>query len=131
MSRITLPPVSPNTVEALYATGYWLFTRQDAAHAVPVFRALIHLAPQDERGWLALGACYETQGQHDLALELYRNGSRMARSAPRCEVARARILRAQGQVCAARNALATAARMAASAPDEDLSAVIADEWVRR
>jgi tetratricopeptide (TPR) repeat protein len=126
-----LPPASENALEALYATGYWLFTQRRTAHALAVFRGLIHLAPQDERGWLALGACYEAQDQHDHALTLYEWASHMGAAAPRCEVARARILRARGQVHEARGALAEAARLAHDLHDDELSAIVASEWTRR
>lgn len=126
-----LPPVSENAVEALYATGYWLFTQQRVAHALSVFRAMVHLAARDERGWVALGACYQALDHPDVALQVYASGVRMAASAPRCEVARARILRERGRVHEARSALAVAARAAAATHDEDLRAIIAAEWVLR
>ncbi|MGD0676490.1 MAG: hypothetical protein ABSC94_13810 [Polyangiaceae bacterium] len=124
-----LPPVTPNAVEGLYATGYWLFTQQRVTHALSVFRAMIHLASFDERGWLALGACYEMQDEPDVALEVYVAGIRLIRSAPRCEVARARILRARGRTREARGALAEAARTARNSQDEELSAIVAAEWL--
>jgi tetratricopeptide (TPR) repeat protein len=130
-TRPVLPPVSENALEALYATGYWLFTQRCTAHALAVFRGLVHLAPRDERGWLALGACYEAQEQHDHALTLYEWASQMGATAPRCEVARARILRARGQVHEARGALAEAARLAHDLHDEELSAIVASEWTKR
>jgi Flp pilus assembly protein TadD len=118
-------------VEALYATGYWLFIHRRTAYALAVFRGLVHLAPHDERGWLALGACYEAQEQHDQALALYEWAVQLAGGAPRCEIARARILRARGDVHAARSALAEAARLALDHSDEELHAIVAAEWTKR
>jgi tetratricopeptide (TPR) repeat protein len=126
-----LPPASENAVEALYATGYWLFMQRRTAHALAVFRGLVHLAPRDERGWLALGACYEAQEQPDHALALYEWAAQMHGGAPRCEVARARILRSRGHVLQARGALAEAARIAHETHDEELGAIVATEWTKR
>ncbi len=72
-----VPPASENAIEALYETGYWLFQQRRTTHALAVFRALVHLAPGDELGWLALGACYEEDDVPDQALALY--ASREAR----------------------------------------------------
>jgi Flp pilus assembly protein TadD len=130
MSRATrpeVPPASAAAIEALYATGYWLFTRGDVAHAQSVFRAMIHLAPHDERAWLALGACYEAERQPDLALSLYGSATEMA-SAPRCEIARARILRSRGREHEARRALARAAISAHELQDEELHELVESEW---
>src|SRR5271166_1493761 len=87
-------PVPPLTaVEAFYAAGHWLYMQDRFDDAVTVFRAVIRLAPQDERGWLALGACNEALDRHDVALELYSEARRVASAAPRCGLARARLLR--------------------------------------
>jgi len=127
MMQPTLPNASPGAVEALYATGHWLYSQQRIAHALTVFRAMIHIAPRDERGWLALGACHEAQEQHDIALELYGAASAIAKTAPRCELARARILRARGMEAEARDALEQAARVAEDLRDEDLRVLVAAE----
>jgi tetratricopeptide (TPR) repeat protein len=121
------PTVSPGAVEALYATGHWLYSQDRIAHAVTVFRAMIHIAPEDERGWLALGACHEAHDQQDIALELYATASAVARAAPRCDVARARILRARGMTEEAREALEEASRIADETRDSDLRLLVAGE----
>ena len=36
---------SPRAIEALYATGHWLYSQLRIEQAMPVFRAMIHLAP--------------------------------------------------------------------------------------
>lgn len=122
------PP--PRAVEALYATGHWLYSQQRIAHALVVFRALIHLAPEDERGWLALGACHEAHGQHDIALRLYDSARALSGAAPRCELARSRILRARGLEDAADEALQQAARIADERRDDDLQTLVAAERSR-
>jgi tetratricopeptide (TPR) repeat protein len=120
------PSASPGAIEGLYATGHWLYLQQRIPHAVAVFRAMVHLAPYDERGWLALGACHEAREQHDIALQLYTAASSIA-TAPRCELARARILRMRGMPEEARSALAEASRIADDTRDEDLRRLVAAE----
>ncbi len=124
--RIGVPGPSPGAIEALYATGHWLYSQQRYAHAVTVFRAMIHIAPRDERGWLAVGACHEVQDQADIALELYAAASSVT-SAPRCELARARLLRARGRSQEARGAIDQASRLAEELRDDDLRALVAVE----
>lgn len=110
---------SAGAIEALYATGHWLYTQERVADAQNVFRALIHVAPHDERGWLALGACHEVHGEHDIAYELYDMASSVG-EAPRCGIARARILRERGLEREARQALDEVAQLAASQHDDEL-----------
>jgi tetratricopeptide (TPR) repeat protein len=125
--KIAVPGASPAAIEALYATGHWLYSQQRYAHAVTVFRAMIHIAPRDERGWLALGACHEVEDQTDIALELYATAATVANAAPRCELARARILRARGRSEEARGAVDAASRVAEELRDEELRALVAHE----
>jgi tetratricopeptide (TPR) repeat protein len=123
------PKAPSGAVEALYATGYFLFAERQLTHARAVFRGMIHLAPHDERGWLALGACYEAQ-HPDWALRLYEAARQSTAGAPRCDLARARILRSRGRLSEARQALSEAAQGAQRVRDADLQAVIAREWVK-
>lgn len=118
---------SPGAIEALYATGHWLYSQDRFKHAQSVFRALIHLAPDDERGWLALGACHEALDQHDIALELYESAGNVVHTAPRCELARARILRRRGQWSEAQKAVEEASHMAEELRDDDLRKLVAAE----
>jgi Flp pilus assembly protein TadD len=126
-ARIAVPVASPGAIEALYATGHWLYSQQRYVHAVTVFRAMVHIAPHDERGWLALGACHEQQDQGEIALELYTAASTVAPAAPRCELARARLLRARGRTDEARGAFDQASRLAEDMRDDDLKALVARE----
>jgi len=118
---------SPDAIEALYATGHWLYSQLRIEQAMPVFRAMIHIAPEDERGWLALGACHETQDQSEIALEIYGAATAVAPAAPRCELARARILHARGMRREAALALAEAARIGEQMHDDEIRALVAIE----
>ncbi len=118
---------APDAVEGLYATGHWLYSQLRIEQAMPVFRAMIHIAPHDERGWLALGACHEVQDQFDIALEIYGAARAVAPAAPRCELARARILFARGMDREARQALTEASRIADETRDPELRACVADQ----
>lgn len=120
-------PSLPDAVEAFYSAGHWLYTQERFGDAVTVFRAVIRLAPHDERGWLALGACNEALDRHDVALELYDEARRVASAAPRCGIARARIFRARGQASDAREAFAEAELIASQLDDDELHALIAAE----
>jgi tetratricopeptide (TPR) repeat protein len=124
----SLPPLA--AVDAFYAAGHWLYMQDRFDDAVTVFRAIIRLAPTDERGWLALGACNEALDRHDVALELYDEARRVASAAPRCGLARARILRSRGLLGDAREAFAEAEDAARGVDDDDLHALIAVERQR-
>jgi hypothetical protein len=120
------PQPSPAALEALYATGHWLYSRDRFAHAQSVFRAMLHIAPDDERGWLGLGACHEALDQEDIALEIY-VAAVGAAVAPRCELARARILRRRGLEVEAYRAVEQAARIAEHQRDDELRQLVAAE----
>ncbi len=113
--------------EALYTTAHWLLRRGRVREAAAVSRALVRVAAADERGWLALGACHEQIDQPDLALEMYGVGRALASPAPRCETARARLLRALGRDDESAHAYDLAAHAAARAGDDDLARLIDDE----
>lgn len=109
--------MNAHAIEALYATGHWLFTSARHADAAKVFRAMTLACPSDERGWLALGACHEAIGQHRIAIELYTVASLAAAPAIRCTIARGRALRSTGRDDDAADAFALA-RDAAMEEDE-------------
>jgi tetratricopeptide (TPR) repeat protein len=121
---------SQSALEALYATGHWLYSQGRYTHAQNVFRAMVHLAPRDERGWLALGACHEVVDQHDIALELYSAAVSVAQTAPRCEIARSRILRQRGLTREAQFALEEAGKIAEELRDDELQRLVAAERMR-
>lgn len=111
-------------VEGLYATGHWLLGNERFRDAGAVFRAMVTLSPADERGWLGLGAAHEGIAQPEIALEMYGTGRVVARPSPRCEVARARVLRALGRDDEAESALDLADEIV---EDDDVKAAIAAE----
>ncbi len=87
------PEALRRVVDGLYATGYWLFGEERYADAGAIFRVMIRIAYQDERGWLGLGACHEAIEQADIALEMYGTGRRVASRPDRLEAAREALLR--------------------------------------
>jgi Flp pilus assembly protein TadD len=114
-------------IEAMYATGHELLSRERFSSAACVFRAMLTCAPQDERGWIALGACHEGLGQHRVALELYGAGRVLSRGGARCDLARARLLRATGQLEQAEEAMIRARRRAEAAGDHELLTLVGAE----
>jgi tetratricopeptide (TPR) repeat protein len=131
MGGLTRPPMSPPSasaaIDALYATGHWLFSQGNYRDASSVFRAMLACAPQDERGWLAVGACHEKTGQPGLALELYGIGRVLAKPAGRCEIARSRLLRNLDQLDQAIDALDRAQAIADAHHDHDLAVLVSRE----
>jgi Flp pilus assembly protein TadD len=84
-------------IEALYAVGHWLLERGMVRDAAAILRSMVQLSPTDERGWLALGVCHEQAEQDDVALEMFGTGAALCAPSARCELARARLLRARGE----------------------------------
>jgi thioredoxin-like negative regulator of GroEL len=121
----------PATIEAVYATAHWLLARERVADAAKVFRALLQIAPRDERGWLGLGDCHERIQQVRIAAELYGAGSVIAggeRSVSvRCLLARARTMAKLGRTADIEWILDTAERAAAEQADEHLIDLVARE----
>ena len=109
--------------DALYATGHWLLSRERVLDAASVFRALAVIAPEDERAWLALGACHESLKQQDLALTMYGTGQALTAPAVRSRLARARVLLALGRDDEAENIVNEAAEQADATGDEALMAL--------
>jgi hypothetical protein len=122
-----MPHVPPEALEAIYACGYTLLEAGRHGEAARVFRFMLRCAPTSERSWLALGACHQESGDDDLALELYGAATVAARPAPRCRIARARILRARGERDAADVEVLLVRRHAEGADDEELLRLVAAE----
>jgi hypothetical protein len=116
-----------NAAEALYATGHRLLSHDRFADAACIYRTMLACAPQDERGWLALGACHEGLGQPDLALQLYAAGRALSRRGGRCDLARARLFRARGHVEQADEAMLRARHRAMATEDHELLALLRAE----
>ena len=123
---ITPGRVTADALDALYATGHWLHSRERYRDAGAVFRVMVLCAPEEERGYLALGSCHEGLVQDAIALEIYAAATLTA-CAPRCHVARARLLRKNGFGDDAEEALDEAESIADERDDEHLRALVANE----
>jgi hypothetical protein len=114
-------------LDALYATGHWLLSRERVRDAASVFRGMALLAPDDERPWLALGACHEALKQAELALDMYAAGQTLTRPAVRSRLARARVLAGLGRDDEAFDVRVSAEEVAESLGDEGLLALVSAE----
>jgi hypothetical protein len=114
-------------LDALYATGHWLLSRDRVHDAASVFRGMAVLAPDDERPWLALGACHEALKQTQLALDVYAAGQTLTRPAVRSRLARARILTLLGRDDEADESLVSAEEIAHRVGDDELVALVSQE----
>ncbi len=114
-------------IEALYATGHSLHAQDRFSDAAAVFRIMIQAAPEDERGWLALGECHERAGHKLIALELYGAGTVAVPNAVRCELARFRLLYDTDRISEADEALEAARSAASELDDEELSELTEQE----
>lgn len=117
-------------IEALYATGHRLHEQGRYADALIVLRTMILLVPRDERGWVAMGDCHERLGRSRDALDMYALGCIAAAPAPRCELARARALRALDRGEEASHALERALAAAERIDDENIAALVRREQQR-
>lgn len=130
--RMTAPPfgerreMSAEALDALYATGHRLHAQGRYREAAPLFRAMVMGATADERGYLALGACHEGLEQPMVALEIY-GAATIAAVAPRCWLARARLLRSLGRDDEAHDAIAEADLLAEALDDESVRALVVAE----
>jgi tetratricopeptide (TPR) repeat protein len=119
--------MSSQAIESLYALGHWLLTDKRHKDAADTFRFMTLTKPDDERGWLALGACHEAIGQRLIASELYKIAATVAAPAIRCTIARGRVLLALEQTDAAMDAFTEAEDLAMASGDEELARVASHE----
>jgi len=111
--------------ELVYCKGFELHADGRYADAAEVFRVMLQIAPTDERGWLALGDCHEKIGQKRIAFEIYGAGSVAAQPAPRCLIARFRILYDAGRFTDADAAISDVELLPEH--DERMSKIVSDE----
>lgn len=91
------PTETARRTEALYTLAHRKLGEQRYVDAAALLRLMLHVAPTDERAWLALGLCHERLGQLGTASELYATGVLAARPTGRCALACARVLERQGR----------------------------------
>lgn len=118
--------MTSKAIDALYATGAWLLEERRTTDAMDIFRAMLLSAPNDERGWLGLGAAHEQSGEVDVAITLYELCARVAQSG-RCHVARARALRVLHRDEEASGALDDAEEYLLRSDDDAVRALVAYE----
>ena len=122
--------IPSSAIEALYATGHWLLEQSRFADAATVFQLMARAASNDERAWLALGACHEGIGQHGIAAELYTIGTVVAEPSARCKIARGRALRELGRSDDALAAFEGAVDLASESGDEEMAALARAEGTK-
>lgn len=115
-----------HAIAAVYAGAVDLLERDRFGDAAELLRALVVLAPHDERGWMGLVAAHEALGQADVAERLARLAQPVTESA-RCALAEARLLRARGDEHASRDAAARAHTFASARGETDLVALAHEE----
>ena len=121
------PPGPAETIEKLYGVGFWLYGQERYADAALAFRTMLRTAPNDERSWLALGACHEQINQLRIALELYGAGTAAVPGSVRCQIARSRILRQFKRDIESDQALEAASELADTQGDPTMIELIAAE----
>jgi tetratricopeptide (TPR) repeat protein len=133
-STFTFPAAASNpqpsrarALDALYATGHWLLSRERIHDAASVFRGMAVLAPDDERAWLALGACHEALKQMQLALDIYGAAQMLSRPGVRARLARARVLVTMGRDDEAQDLRTNAEEIAEAFGDDTLIELVLAE----
>jgi hypothetical protein len=104
---------------ALYAAGHHCLERDRIDDAAALFRTMLLADAEDDRGWLALGACHELLAQESMAEELYSAGAQIARNKVRLLVAIYRLFTRNGDD-RANEALDAADERAAVEGEEEL-----------
>jgi len=108
-----------STGDTLYALGHELVDSGRASDALSVFRTMLLVVPDDERGYLGLGLAHEALADTDAALSLYAL-AQTYRGSVRSAVLRARLLRRIGRDGDADRVLAEAADLATTEEEERL-----------
>ncbi len=119
---------TPATLESLYGVGHWLVANERHADALDVFRTMLLVDGTDARAWLGLGACHEALGETEKAVALYGlASSACGERAARCTAAKARLLRARGDLTDARDAYELAVEQADRCHDDELTSLLSAE----
>ena len=103
------PPLTQSEIDGIYAVGVELYGRELWSEAQDVFRLLVLVRPTYARGWIALAACHEAQGEEERASSLFLVAS-CATSRPDARLAqlyRARLFAKTGRHDDAREILET------------------------
>jgi tetratricopeptide (TPR) repeat protein len=118
--------MTKTALDALHAAGAWLLEQGRPRDAMDVFRAILLSAPDDDRGWLGLGAAHEAVAEVHVAIRLYELCVHAAQRG-RCDIARARALRSLGRHHEAERALDDAERFLDRNDDEGVRALLVHE----
>jgi tetratricopeptide (TPR) repeat protein len=118
---------SAQTLEALYATGYWLIGLGRIDDALCVFRTMLLVDGRDERGWLGLATCHAERDELEKAIALCELASEACDDATRSLLACARLHVRAGEHQEAVVAYEEVRRQATAARDYELLQVIATE----
>lgn len=105
--------------DALYSAGHHLLGQNRIDDASTLFRTMLLADSEDERGWLALGACHEQLEQDEMAEQLYGAGAQIARTKVRLLVAVARLF-SKNDDARAELALEAASDLARTEEEEEL-----------
>jgi Flp pilus assembly protein TadD len=107
--------------ELVYASGCHELSQRRLQRASEVFRFMTMFAPDDERAWLGLGEAHLQAGHEEVAAFVLETGSRVAQSNCRCLLGLAQILRANGHLARAREALKAASERPSETADDELA----------
>lgn len=123
-----MTPTDSRVFETLYALGRWLMDQSRSEDAAHVFRTMILMMPQDERGWLGLGNTHEHANDIEVACAIYSLGEKTVASSYRCPLAKARLLRSRQEDDATDVAYELAFERAANHGDQATALSIQQEW---
>ena len=105
-------------VESLYTMAYQLFEGGRYDEALKLFRLVMQLRPEDERGWLGAGVCHESLGQWHIAVNMYAAAIVTTGKSVRCALSYHRVLKQLGKDEQAEQALERALQWAEQGDDE-------------
>jgi thioredoxin-like negative regulator of GroEL len=107
--------------------AHGLLSQERYREAASVFRIMLQVIPTDERGWLGLAECHEHAGHDELALDIYSAGTVAVKDAARCQLGRARLLRATDRTDESDEAFDLAASIAMLTSDDETAVLVERE----